>query len=153
MTSFEKCCMIAYICDSDGEALVDEDGDPIVYDIDLQNPYDFVAGQVGITDMEIPDGGHIMCPDDWPQPSYPECICGDYVFGDDHYVLQWGDQDDCVEEEDWAEWQCALHAGCLSTFFEYIRGAEEFGVWDREEWYMHRDTPPNYMYTPTHRRA
>ena len=143
MTPFEKCCMIAYRCHDLG--VVEFDGqDPLVLDIDIEDPYVFLSGELGFVDFTHED--QIMCPEDWPSPPYPECVCGDSVAGGKHYVLQWGDADDDIDEEDWAEWQVALHPECLLSFFEFIYGTEEEWFWDREEWEATRDIPPDYLY-------
>lgn len=144
MTPFEKCCMIAYRCNEVGEVQMDDD-EPVVLDVDLRDPYGFISSELGFVDFNAPDG-FIMCPEDWPSPPYPECICGDSCFGAHHYVLQWGDADDDVDADDWAEWQIAVHPECLATFFEYILGAEEMGYWDRDEWTSSRDEPPDHLW-------
>lgn len=132
MTPLKDCMMIAYLLDYTGEVI---DGYPVM--VDLRYIGEFLTEEAGMRDFI--ETGYVMQAQDWPLHNYPECLCGDTCEGDTHYLLQLGADDFTVGDEDWEEWELAVHKPCLPGFFELLTG----GVFiaDQEDWLRYRDDP------------
>ena len=130
MTLPELCKLVIYYCDELGEAYGMEV-------ISFEELPEYLAEALDLYDFRMSE--YIAAPDTWPYEDYPECICGEEVFGEPHFVLQWGPADEDPDGDDWAEWQLALHEECMFEFFEEITGGIAFET--EEDYLMWRDDP------------